>query len=153
MRFQYCWTSCFLLYIFHYYMVFINSQATAVLSQFVTRYMPFLNVFKSFYLKMSINSAFREQQFSKSPLPPPGQPSGRVLALSAGGPGFNPPTRTASYQRRNKNGTSSSLVWHSTLKSKYWLFLKNKDRKKNVMDKIWDRNPSKSEVIGRCGRG
>jgi len=20
------------------------------------------------------------------------------------------------------------------------------------MDKIWDRNPSKSEVIGRCGR-
>ena len=26
----------------------------------------------------------------------------------------------------------------------------NKDRKINVMDKIWDRNPSKSEVIGRC---
>ena len=24
-------------------------------------------------------------------------------------------------------------------------------RKINVMDKIWDRNPSKSEVIGRCG--
>ena len=22
---------------------------------------------------------------------------------------------------------------------------------KNVMDKIWDRNPPKSEVIGRCG--
>ena len=22
---------------------------------------------------------------------------------------------------------------------------------KNVMDKIWDRNPSKSDVIGRCG--
>ena len=21
----------------------------------------------------------------------------------------------------------------------------------NVIDKIWDRNPSKSEVIGRCG--
>ena len=34
-------------------------------------------------------------------------------------------TRTVSYQRRNKNGTSSSLVWHSTLKGKYWLFLKN----------------------------
>ena len=33
-------------------------------------------------------------------------------------------------------------------------FLKNEDRTKrtkNVMDKIWDRNPSKSEVIGRCG--
>jgi len=35
---------------------------------------------------------------------------------------------------------------------KYWLFLKNKDRTKNVMDKIWDRNPSKLEVIGCCGR-
>ena len=36
-------------------------------------------------------------------------------------------------------------------KGKYWLFLKNKDRTKNVMDKIWDRNPSKSDVIGCCG--
>ena len=24
-------------------------------------------------------------------------------------------------------------------------------KENNVMDKIWDRNPSKSEVIGRCG--
>jgi len=24
-------------------------------------------------------------------------------------------------------------------------------RQKGVMDKSWDRNPSKSEVIGRCG--
>ena len=63
-----------------------------------------------------------------------------MLASSAGGPGFNPRTRTASYQRRNKNGTSSSLVWHSTSKGKCWLFLKNQDREKNVMDKIWDRN-------------
>ena len=39
-------------------------------------------------------------------LPPPRCPSGRVLPSSAGGPGFNP----ASYQRRYKNGTSSSLV-------------------------------------------
>ena len=37
------------------------------------------------------------------------------------------------------------------LKGKYWLFLKNKDRTNDVMDRIWDRNPSKSEVIGRCG--
>ena len=36
------------------------------------------------------------------------------------------------------------------LNGKYRLFLKNSDVK-NVMDKIWDRNPSKSEVIGRCG--
>ena len=43
-------------------------------------------------------------------LPPPRCPSGRVLPSSAGGPGFNPLTRTASYQRRYKNGTSSSLV-------------------------------------------
>ena len=34
-------------------------------------------------------------------------------------------------------------------KGKYWLFLKNKDKK--IMDKIWYRNPSKSEVIGCCG--
>ena len=37
--------------------------------------------------------------------------------------------------------------------SLYWLFLKNKDRKFNVMDKIWDR---KSFEVGghngRCGR-
>ena len=57
--------------------------------------------------------------------PPPRQPSGRVLASGAGGPGFNPQSRTASYQRRYKNGNSSSLVWYSTLKGKYWLFLKN----------------------------
>ena len=31
-------------------------------------------------------------------------------------PGFNPQSRTASYQGRYKNDTSSSLVWHSTLK-------------------------------------
>ena len=43
-------------------------------------------------------------------LPPPRYPSGRVLASRAGGPGFNPQSRTASYQRRYKNGTSSSLV-------------------------------------------
>ena len=47
---------------------------------------------------------------------PPRQPSGRVLASSAGGPGFNPQSRTASYLRRYKNGTSSTLVQHSTLK-------------------------------------
>ena len=41
---------------------------------------------------------------------PPREPSGIVLASSAGGPGFNPQSRTASYQRRYKNGTSSSLV-------------------------------------------
>ena len=50
------------------------------------------------------------------------------------------PVKDASYQRRYKNGTSSALVQHSTLK-----------RENNVMDKIWYRNPSKSEVIGRCG--
>ena len=47
-----------------------------------------------------------------------GEPSGRVLVsgepsdrvLVSGGPGFNPQSRTASYQRRYKNGTSSALV-------------------------------------------
>jgi len=33
-----------------------------------------------------------------------------MLAWSAGGPGFSPQSRTASYQRRYINGTSSSLV-------------------------------------------
>ena len=42
--------------------------------------------------------------------PPPRQPSGRELTQSTGGPGFNPQSRTASYQRRYKNGTSSVLV-------------------------------------------
>ena len=42
--------------------------------------------------------------------PPPRLPSGKVLVSSAGGPGFNPQSRTASYQTRYKNGTSSSLV-------------------------------------------
>ena len=41
--------------------------------------------------------------------PPPRYPSGIVLASSAGGPGFNHQSRTASYQRRYKNGTSSAL--------------------------------------------
>ena len=48
--------------------------------------------------------------------PPPRYPSGRVLASSAGGTGSNPQPRTASYQRLYKDGTSSTLVWHSTLK-------------------------------------
>ena len=42
--------------------------------------------------------------------PPPRWPSGTVLASSAGGPGFNPQSRTAPYQRRFENGTSSALV-------------------------------------------
>ena len=44
--------------------------------------------------------------------PPPLQPSGRVLASSTGGPGFNPQSRTASYQRCYKIGTNSALVQH-----------------------------------------
>ena len=39
-----------------------------------------------------------------------------MLASSGGGPGFNPQSRTVSYQRRYKNGTSIALVLHSTLK-------------------------------------
>ena len=44
----------------------------------------------------------------RSPLPR--KPSGRVLASSAGGPGFNPQSRTASYQIRYKNGTTVPVV-------------------------------------------
>ena len=45
--------------------------------------------------------------------PPPRQPSGKVLASSAGGSGFNPQSRTASYQIRYK---MVPVVQHSTLK-------------------------------------
>ena len=79
--------------------------------------------------------------------PPPRQPSGRVLASSVGGPGFNPQSRTASYQRQNNYGTSSSLVQlHSTLKRE-----NTGSFSRIQMDKIWYRNPLKSEVIGHCG--
>ena len=57
-------------------------------------------------------------------------------------------------QRRYKNDTSSSLVWHSTLKkgnTDSFSRIKMLMLIKNVMDKISDRNPSRSEVIGRCG--
>ena len=64
------------------------------------------------------------------------------------GPKFNPQSRTVC-ERRYKNGTSSSLVWHSTFKGK---FSRIKIGQK-VMDKIWDGNPSKLEVIGHCGGG
>ena len=61
---------------------------------------------------------------------------------------FNPQSRTASYQRRYENGTwLSSLVLHSILKREILAL----SQENNVMDKIWYRNPSKSEVIGRCG--
>ena len=38
------------------------------------------------------------------------------MASMVGGPGFNSQSKTTSYQRSYKNGTSSSLVWHSTFK-------------------------------------
>ena len=53
------------------------------------------------------------------------KPSGRGLASSAGGPGFNPKLRTGSFSRIKAG--------------------------EKVMDKIWDGNPWKLEVIGRCG--
>ena len=38
----------------------------------------------------------RKASLSQTDIPPPRQPSGIVLASSAGGPGFNPQSRTAS---------------------------------------------------------
>ena len=52
----------------------------------------------------------KRYQFIFTVQPPPRCSSGRVLASNAGSPGFNPQSRTASYQRPYKNGTSSSLV-------------------------------------------
>ena len=75
----------------------------------------------------------------------PRKPSDRVLASSVGGPGFNPQSRTVSYQRHYKNGTSSFLVQHSTFeRENTGSFSRIKIGQTNVMDKIWDRNPSKS---------
>ena len=68
---------------------------------------------------------------------------------SAGGPGFNTQSRTASYQRRYKNGTSSFLVWHSTIMRE--ILALSEDRTKMLWIKSGIENPSKSEVIGRCG--
>ena len=68
------------------------------------------------------------------------------LASSAGGPGFNPQSRTASNQRRYTMVPVVPLFSTEHSKGKLcWLFLKNKDRKINVMDKIWD---SKSFEVG-----
>ena len=50
------------------------------------------------------------------------EPSGIVLPSNAGGPGFNPQSRTLSFQRHYKNSTSSSL---NIEKGKYCLYLKN----------------------------
>ena len=81
-------------------------------------------------------------------VPPPRQPSGRVLASSAGGPGFNPQSRTASsiaqwqsagfeYGRSRVQSPVKNRVISKTLykwyqqcpclsqNGKYWLFLKN----------------------------
>ena len=73
-----------------------------------------------------------------------------MLASSAVGPGFNPQSWTASSIAKDVIKMVPVVPLFSTQheKGKYWLFLKNKDRTKNVMDKILDRNPSKSEVIG-----
>ena len=46
-------------------------------------------------------------------------------------------SRTASYQRRYKNNTSVVPLFRTQHeKGKYWLFLKNYDRTKTVMDKF-----------------
>jgi len=42
--------------------------------------------------------------------PPHRHSSGRVLASSAGGPGFNPQSKISSFQRCYKNGTIISLL-------------------------------------------
>ena len=76
----------------------------------------------------------------------------RVLASSAGGPRFNPQSRKASYQRCYKNGTwVVPLFCTQHWKGKYWLFLKNYDKKIMQWIKSGIEHPSKSEVIGRCG--
>ena len=66
-----------------------------------------------------------------------------MLASSAGGPRFSPQSRTASYQRRYKNDTSSDLF--STEHSNGKILALSQELRSRM------ENPSKSEVIGRCG--
>ena len=70
----------------------------------------------------------------------------------AGGPGFNAQSRTASYQRLYKNGTSIPLFGTQHYKKVNTGSYSRIKIGQNIIDKIWDRNPSKSEVIGRCDR-
>ena len=49
------------------------------------------------------------------------------------------------------NDTSSSLIQHSTFKRDILDHCQELRWDKSVIDNIWDRNPLKSEVIGRCG--
>ena len=69
-----------------------------------------------FIVLMTLNPCMKSENktihFTSHNRPPPRYPSGTVPASSAGGPGFNPQSRTAPYQRRYKNGTSSALVQH-----------------------------------------
>ena len=62
------------------------------------------------YAEGKTDSSDTSMYFYYSLVPPPRYPSGRVLASSARGPGFNSQSKTASYKRRYKNGTSSSFV-------------------------------------------
>ena len=79
------------------------------------------------------------------------RPSSRVLASSAGGPWFNPQSRTVSYQRRYKTVPVVPLAMNIQ-KGKYWLFLKIKDRKINVMDTIWDHQRKHVTTTGKAAQ-
>ena len=71
-----------------------------------------------------------------------------MLDSSAGGPEFNPQSRTTSYQIRYKNGTSSSLVWHSTFKGEILALSQEFDRCGGEFKKMNDHaEPTKSLTL------
>ena len=80
-------------------------QAFLLIVRISLCYQYFLSLLCSCSIKMPVSSTSSLYDGTASSIA-----SGIVLASSAGGPGFNPQSRTASYQRRYKNGTSSALV-------------------------------------------
>ena len=66
---------------------------------------------------------------------------------SGGGPGFNPQSRTASYQRRYTNGTRKCPCLALNIKKGNTGSFSRIKKGQNVMYTIWDRSPSKSEAV------
>ena len=118
-----------------------------------------------------ITCNFDDRYISISKNPPPRQPSGRVLASSAAGPGFNPKLRTASLiaqwqsagvecgrsrvQSQVKDRLLDSLVvecWLRVRQVQGSIPCQGQRHTKKVIQMVPGiGNPSKSEVIDRCG--
>ena len=77
----------------------------------------------------------------------PRKPSGRVLEVTGSIPSQGPRYT----KRRYTNCTSSSLVKPWTLNRDILALSQELRRNIDLMDTIWDENPSKSKLNSRCG--